>query len=145
MHGYEMVMRLGEPATEERNIKAIFSDGQTAGIKYFSSELEFNKFAHMLTGVKEGIAALNYGYNNHQMDRQDYLHRLEYQWLRGDVIHFIAEFGAASVPLDLRTAIDEVSKELEVTVVNNWPTPIHEMLESRNDVRYMTMTGFWAC
>ena len=41
-------------------------------------------------------------------------------WLRGVVSSFIAKYGAASVPLDVRAAIDDVSKELDTPIHRKW-------------------------
>lgn len=107
--------------THDCNVKGLFISGTEMSIKYFCNDMDFFMFRSKLDGLKGLIARLNHQHRHGIISDADYHDKLLLEWLLGLCAEFIDIFGAASVPLDVRRSIDEVSAELDTDIVESWP------------------------
>lgn len=116
------VMLLGEPPDNERICSALFTSGSDyLSIRYVRNEEEYKVFARDLMLIKNVISDLNHAREVGFMDETIYRQELKTQWLGGCVATFIQSYGLQSVPKDVRLAIDNVMKELDIPMENPWP------------------------
>lgn len=85
--------------------------------------------------MKETIKGFNESVEAGRICRRKYMKLVTDDWLNGVAKAFIEKYGLTLVPLDIRMSIDEVSRNVGVTIVQEWPT-INYIRLKREDIRY---------
>lgn len=124
MSDFVLVELLGDYATPDCNLKALFVSGRVQSLKYFANESEYVSFRDELSNLKGLIGCLNYKHRHGLLSDVEYRRKLRNHWLEDACVNFIMMFGACSVPADVRASIDEVSAELDTTIVGSWPPTV---------------------
>ena len=119
------VVLLGDEPEGTRNKAGLLNSGGVFSVKFFEDENEFHQFWYKLDDLKNKIAHLNGLHRGGALADDDYLTKVEDEWLNVSVRDFVSTYGLDSVPNDVRWAVDDVIGHLNTTVVADiivdWP------------------------
>ena len=107
-------------------VKCLFHSGGMY-VKYFGSDGEYQTYTGFFMQVKNVIASLNEAVESGKITREHYEERLKKDWLNGAVTELLSRYGANNISVDIRSAIDDVTRNLGLPpLVDEWPPLVFE-------------------
>jgi hypothetical protein len=128
-----MAVSLGDLSEDAEQVALLLS-----GVAHFvrvRNKEQFTQYASSILQVKETIKTFNESVEAGRICRKKYMKLVTDDWLNGVAKAFIEKYGRSLVPLDIRMAIDEVSSNVGVTIVQEWPEIKYVRIKLEN-IRY---------
>lgn len=119
MEERQYAILLGDEEDTRRTRVGTIQTGRYVYIRFVSNEDEFRRYTRRLDEVKHYIDNLNKEHETGGMTEAEYRAALEHRWLNVVVRTFVMEYGVASVPVDVRNSVNDVTGHLNSDILND--------------------------